>query len=142
MSDTVVSLSDLAEEVESQMAEETVKIAGQHDHVPGDDIAVHFIEDGLTALGQVWYRGQVLRMAVGDAVWAKTLGHDGSSWLELSKQRQIEVYGKQFFDYGPWPFDWDADDVRKTLRDAGYPDAEVEAAVVSMKALEQPEAAV
>ena len=64
----------------------------------GEAILIHFIEDGLTAFGQVWYRGQELEIGPSHPRWQEALG-----WITLDRFAQIERWGKQKFDYGPWP---------------------------------------
>jgi hypothetical protein len=64
----------------------------------GEAILIHFIEDGLTAFGQVWYRGQELEIGPSHPRWAEALG-----WITLDRFAQIERWGKQKFDRGPWP---------------------------------------
>lgn len=75
--------------------------------VPGDsgNILIHFLEDGLTALGTVWYRGQELEVAPGSPAYRDTCDRRGWSWLELRNDEfgQVEKYKKVMFRSGPWP---------------------------------------
>jgi hypothetical protein len=64
----------------------------------GEAVLIHFVADGLTAFGQVWYRGQELEIGPGHPRWGEALG-----WITLSKFQQIERWGAQKFDFGPWP---------------------------------------
>lgn len=64
----------------------------------GKGVLIHFIEDGLTAFGQVWYRGQELQIGPEHPRWAEAL-----SWITLNRMEQVDRWGKQFFDFGPWP---------------------------------------
>lgn len=64
----------------------------------GEAVLIHFVEDGFTFAGQVWYRGQEIEIGPGHPRWEQVLG-----WITLDKYAQIERYGKQFFEHGPWP---------------------------------------
>jgi hypothetical protein len=64
----------------------------------GEAILIHFIADGLTAFGQVWYRGQELQIGPDHPRWAEALG-----WITLDRFGQVERWGEQKFDFGPWP---------------------------------------
>lgn len=70
-----------------------------------DNILIHFLEDGLTALGQVWYRGQELEFEPGGAAYEDTRDRNGFSWLDLRGDEfaQVERWGKVMFRAGPWP---------------------------------------
>ncbi len=84
---------------------EAMRAAAQFEHVPetyvptqGDGILIHFVTDGLTAFGRVWYKGQELEVGPSHPRWEEAL-----RWITLSKWEQIERYGRQYFDQGPWP---------------------------------------
>jgi hypothetical protein len=64
----------------------------------GEAVLIHFVADGLTAFGQVWYRGQELQIGPDHPRWAEARG-----WITLSRFEQIERWGMQKFDFGPWP---------------------------------------
>jgi hypothetical protein len=64
----------------------------------GEAILIHFVEDGLTAFGQVWMRGQEIEIGPGHPRWAEAL-----TWITLTRFEQVERWGKQKFDFGPWP---------------------------------------
>lgn len=68
-------------------------------------ILIHFLEDGFTALGQVWYRGQELEMARDSSSYRDTCDRRGRSWLDLRADEfaQVERWGKVMFRQGPWP---------------------------------------
>jgi len=72
----------------------------QPEYVPpaGEAVLIHFVTDGLTAFGQVWYRGQELAIGPDHPRWTEALG-----WITLSRWQQIERWGEQKFDFGPWP---------------------------------------
>lgn len=69
------------------------------------NIVIHFLEDGLTALGQVWYRGQELEFEPHSRAYKDTFNRLGRSWLELAGNdfAQVEKWGKVMFRPGPWP---------------------------------------
>jgi hypothetical protein len=64
----------------------------------GEAVLIHFIADGLTAMGQVWYRGQELQIGPDHPRWPEVRG-----WITLSRFEQVERWGEQKFDFGPWP---------------------------------------
>jgi hypothetical protein len=64
----------------------------------GESVLIHFIEDGLTAFGQVWYRGQELEIGPGHPRWERARG-----WVLLGRAAQIDRWGQQYFAPGPWP---------------------------------------
>lgn len=63
---------------------------------------IHFMEDGFTAFGNVWYRGQ--EVAVTDDVYERETDLNGNSWLDMTENDQIERFGKVMWRWGPWPF--------------------------------------
>jgi hypothetical protein len=64
----------------------------------GEAVLIHFIADGLTACGQVWYRGQELAIGPEHPRWPEVTG-----WITLDRWQQIDRWGEQKFDFGPWP---------------------------------------
>lgn len=64
----------------------------------GEAVLIHFVADGLTAFGQVWYRGQELEIGPTHPRWSEAL-----SWITLTRFQQVERWGEQKFDFGPWP---------------------------------------
>lgn len=71
----------------------------------GDNIIIHFLEDGFTALGQVWYRGQDLEFERTSQAYKDTFDRLGRTWLDLRNDEftQAERWGKVMFRNGPWP---------------------------------------
>lgn len=69
-------------------------------------VTINFVEDGMTALGWSWYRGETLTVEKGTEEWDRTLfeNADGDmvSWLELDEDEQIERWGDRFFRPGKW----------------------------------------
>lgn len=70
----------------------------QYQQSGGAAVLIHFTEDGLTAFGQVWYRGQELEIGPDHPRWPEARG-----WITLSRSQQAERWGRQFFEHGPWP---------------------------------------
>jgi len=69
------------------------------------NILIHFLEDGFTVLGQVWYRGQELEFEPGSPAHQDTYDRTGRSWLDLRNDEfaQAARWGKVMFRNGPWP---------------------------------------
>lgn len=69
-------------------------------HDPSEQkILIHFVEDGFTALGKVWLRGETLEIGPDHPRWDGARG-----WVRKTKQEQVQSYGRVFFDAGPWPY--------------------------------------
>lgn len=66
-------------------------------------VLIHFLEDGLTALGQVWHKGQELEFDLGGQAFEDTKDRYGYSWLSMDESDQLNRYGKIYFRRGPWP---------------------------------------
>ena len=70
---------------------------------PEDIVTINFIDDGLTAFARMWYRGQTVSIERGSEQWESTVyDEDGSSWMELDEDGQIDRWGKRFFRPGKW----------------------------------------
>jgi hypothetical protein len=63
-----------------------------------ETVLIHFTEDGLTAFGTVWFRGQELEVEVGGPRWA-----EAARWILLDDAQQMERWKKIMFRRGPWP---------------------------------------
>jgi hypothetical protein len=70
----------------------------------GENILIHFIADGLTALGKTWYCGQMLEITVGSQAYQDTCDRTGFSWLSVRDDdfAQMDRWGKVYFHSGPW----------------------------------------
>jgi hypothetical protein len=71
-----------------------------------DSYLIHFVEDGHTAFGQVWYRGQELLVKKDSDQFKQTLTdpEDASTtWLALDEYGQIRRWGRRVFRPGAWP---------------------------------------
>lgn len=73
---------------------------------PSNVVTINFVEDGMTALGWMWYRGETLTVEKGTEEWDRTLFENGDgeqvSWMELDEDGQIERWGDRFFRVGKW----------------------------------------
>jgi hypothetical protein len=76
--------------------------------VDGQSVLIHIREDGFTACGRVWYRGQELEFTVGQPNWEDTKDIKGNSWVLQTESDQLRRYGRVMFGLGPWPgSEWD-----------------------------------
>ena len=100
-------LSDAERAERDRQHMEALAAARQLDNAPvtyapapaqGEAVLIHFIEDGLTAFGAVWYRGQEMEIGPGHPRWDRARG-----WVLLDRTGQIDRWGKQYFAPGPWP---------------------------------------
>ncbi len=87
-------------EADRKLAAEARPIRGTE--IDGDpsiegSITVHFLDDGLTLLGKVWYRGEELTINPGTENWE--MAHPV---LSMDEYAQEEKWGKRFFRPGPW----------------------------------------
>lgn len=68
-------------------------------------VTIHFVDDGFTGLGKIWYRGEELTVAPGspnwDALTDRTLGR---MVLQLNEAEQVARWGRRLFAPGPWPY--------------------------------------
>lgn len=74
-----------------------------------ETILLHFLEDGFTAAGQIWYRGQEVEFVPGSEAHTQQFDRLGKSWLDLidDPRAQVQRWGKHMFARGPWPYtDW------------------------------------
>lgn len=71
----------------------------------GETILIHFVADGFTALGHIWYRGQELEFTVGSPAYNDTRDRYGWSWLSLRDDAAAQEarYKEVKFRSGPWP---------------------------------------
>lgn len=95
-------LREIVKALQAQQAAAAVEDSGVHDDKEGDTVVIHFVEDGVTAQGQVWYTGQELEFVVGGDRWQDTLDRNGNSWVSQTEDEQIERRGKVYFRRGPW----------------------------------------
>lgn len=62
-------------------------------------VTIHFVDDGFTAFGNVWLRGQQLSIAPDHPQWEYA-----RSWITLTAEQQMARYGKHYFSPGPQPY--------------------------------------
>lgn len=68
-----------------------------------DVVQVHFVEDGITAFGQIWYRGQEVAVERGSEDWKRTVDPGtGESWLDLDEDGQVAKWDRRMFRTGKW----------------------------------------
>lgn len=113
-----------AEARERELASEARPITGfdvTGDPSDANALTVHFVDDGLTLLGKVWFRGEELTINPGTENWDAA-----HSILTMDEYAQEERWGRRFFREGPWrgkrldEIEWDelTDDEREQLKKA------------------------
>lgn len=122
---------DVPEEVAdvAPVDEEDLLLAGEPPVAPepvqgdareGERVLVHFTEDGLTANGRTWYRGQELEFIVGEPEYEDTKDRYGKSWLEMDDAAQMKRFGRVMFRPGPWPGEsYDSESAAEAERQRG-----------------------
>lgn len=68
----------------------------------GETIVFHVLIDGVTAFGNVWYRGQEIEIEKGTAAYKRTLDKHGNSWLDIigDEHAQYARWGERKFGVG------------------------------------------
>ncbi len=95
-------------ELEDRLAQELGKKDPEQEFeeavAEGETILIHFVADGLTALGHIWYTGQELEFTVGSQAYKDTCDRNGRSWLTLrdDPEAQEARWGHVKFRSGPW----------------------------------------
>lgn len=87
--------------------------------VDGEVIVIHFLEDGATALGKVFYRGDELEFVVGSQAYKDTFDRNGKTWLDMRFDEFAQAdrfQGRIMFRNGRWPGKTYADGTFQTLR--------------------------
>jgi len=82
---------------------------------------IHFVNDGFTTMGQVFYRGQELHVIEGSAEWTRIADTKGRTFFDLAEDEseQIVRYGEVKFRPGPWPHEsFTAEDVARMQQEA------------------------
>lgn len=65
-------------------------------------VTIHFVEDGFTVLGKVWYRGEELTIEPNTAQWKESPVYRGKIFAQLDEFEQEEIWGRRIFRLGPW----------------------------------------
>lgn len=65
-------------------------------------VTIHFVEDGFTVLGKVWYRGEELTLVPGSDQWEQAPDYRDKKFALLNEFEQEEIWGRRFFRNGPW----------------------------------------
>lgn len=67
-------------------------------------LTYHFVEDGFTAFGKTWYRGEEITLVEGSEDWGAAFDRFGVFIFEKGDYEQMEAYnGTVFYRQGPWP---------------------------------------
>jgi hypothetical protein len=68
----------------------------------GEKILFHVREDGFTAFGDVWYRGQEIEIEVGTPAYKRTFNRFGTSWLNIinDEDAQFAKWGRRMLAPG------------------------------------------
>lgn len=120
----------LIRELEDKLAERKTKEAElapeRFEQSDGDDdsILIHFVADGFTTQGRLWYIGQELEFSVSGTAYEQTKDRFGNSWVHLTEDEQYDKYGKVYFRPGPWrgkDYDNDAAAVAERKRNRAAP---------------------
>ena len=71
-----------------------------------DKILIHFLDDGFTALGVIWCRGQEIEFVIDSPAYEDTKDRYGKSWLDLvdNHSEQIRRFGRVMFSRGESPY--------------------------------------
>lgn len=78
---------------DQEVATDVVEAPPIHIHAAEDEVVIHFVDDGLTFGGKLYYRGQEL-----------SLNPVENPWVNMPRSRQIQKWGKQLFAKGAWPY--------------------------------------
>jgi hypothetical protein len=72
---------------------------------PGEYVnrVIHILQDGFTAFGIVWYKGQEIE--INKEAYEQTKDREGRSWLEDTVLDQMRRFKMQYWADGEWPFD-------------------------------------
>lgn len=67
-----------------------------------DAVTIHFVKDGMTLLGKVWYQGEELTLVPGTDQWANSMIDRTRSFVSLDTYEQEARWGQEYFRQGPW----------------------------------------
>lgn len=105
-----VQVESLADTSDSGSDSPAPKRRGRPPKVKAEDssaetILFHVVEDGFSAQGVVWVRGQELEFVKDSPEYKDTLDREGNSWLDLvgDDAAQMQRFGKIMVRPGPWP---------------------------------------
>ena len=98
-----IQIRQLEDQLAIKKAKELEAAPEQWDTSEGvETVIIHIVEDGFTALGRVWYIGQEIEFVKGGRAYNDTKDRNGSTWLDLDENGQIDRYGKIYFRLGEW----------------------------------------
>jgi hypothetical protein len=72
----------LVEAIEEAVIEQLVE--------ESNTVLIHFVKDGVTAFGCVWYAGQEVEVDRDSDVFRTTLDRNGNSWLDKPEQERLK----------------------------------------------------
>lgn len=102
-----LEIKRLRDELAREKGKKDVEVEPEPLASPGDEgnILIHFLEDGLTALGRVFYRGEELEFDPNSQAYRDTFDRNGVTWLDLRNDEfeQANRWGRIMFRKGPWP---------------------------------------
>lgn len=102
----IAELEVLLARVQEQLSAKAAPVpVAESEPVESGNILIHFLEDGITAFGTIWYRGQELELDPNGPLYKQTCNRFGWSWLSLRDDdfAQVERWGSVKFRSGPWP---------------------------------------
>jgi hypothetical protein len=100
-----------AEKLANSIAADSTPVQGSvldGDPTAEGAVTIHFVDDGFSALGKVWYVGETLTIVPGTSQWedATVNVKKGSSekimFGLMDEDQQIAKWGKRIFRFGPW----------------------------------------
>ena len=83
------------------------------ENLVGELVVYHFVNDGFTKYGKLWYRGEEIKFDSSSARWQKD-----RHIFELTAAEQEKKWGKELFRPGSWQgerFEWSEEAYEKAL---------------------------
>lgn len=68
------------------------------------DETIHFLVDGVTAFGRVFYKGEEIRIVEGTREYSLAFNIYDEFIFRLTPEEQIAAWGVQRYGKGPWPY--------------------------------------
>lgn len=90
----------------AQIEADNAKAAAQPPVKPKEkfDKTFHFLTDGVTAFGKVWYRGEEVRIVEGSREYGLAFNKLGDFIFNLTPMEQYVQWGEIRYAEGPWPY--------------------------------------
>lgn len=105
LSEEDVLIQELEDQLAARNNEYIANAAPTEKYLASEDgvFYIHFIADGLTAFGKVWYTGEEIPFdGRNGSAFRQTINRLGESWVDMTEDEQIDRYGKIMFRHGPW----------------------------------------